>query len=159
MTDIADRFKGLENCLAYQFENNMASIKRSIRGPGKAIVQASRRLAEKEQNHSSTATNPERTKRYQRPRIGSCYRMKNGKYCTIHELGSNNMLCEVYERTQGLYSVPCDSRLIGIHKVSKARTNMEYYDITDVDSTYIPLSLFDIEQSNEAAIVPLMHAL
>lgn len=156
LADFAEHYKCLQNCTAYEFENNMSAIKRSVRGPDKPIVQVYNRLTEKQQTSMTcyNATN--------KPvKSGMCYKMKTGKYCTVHNIQADNgkVLCEVYNRTQSFYTQPCDSRLIGIHKVSHKNSDMVYCDKDQLESSaiYVPLSLMEMDEPLTAVVIPLMH--
>lgn len=162
LAEFAEQYECLQTFSAYKFENNMSSIKKSVRGSGRPIEQVYRRLAEKELNQS-VVLNPLGTVREKKSiKTGTCWLMKNGKYCIAHEVQENgHILCEIYNKTLSFYTVPCDSRLLGIHKVSKVNTEMQHCMISDMESAaiYIPLSLFNIDQSNAAVVIPLFHSL
>ena len=156
MADIAQRYRCLENCTAYAFENNMAKMKRWVRGTGKPIVQIAHRLVELEE--AGCVTSPSCKEVY--PKRNYCYRMKAAKFCRVHEVytGSKKILCEVYTKTQSFYTTPCDSRIIGIHEV-KTDTEMQLCNFQDLHSLsiYVPMSLFERDQPFRAVVIPLMH--
>ena len=96
-------------------------------------------------------------------KTGMCYLMWDGRYCMIHDIqkGNDKVLCEVYTQTKSFYACPCDSRLLGIHKVSKRKSDMMYLRINDIKSfaIYFTLSIFNREECNTAVVIPLMHSL
>ena len=163
MADIAEIYGCLENCVAYPFENNMSKIKRYVRGTAKPIVQVARRFMEMNRINRSTAEGSSlKSKRREIPLKGSCYRMNNGKFCIVHEgrKAKNQILCELYKKTDSLYNSPCDSRIIGVYKVSRSNTEMQLCNVQDLHSTVIniPQVLFDKDQTNTAIIIPMMHS-
>ncbi|KAG1662618.1 hypothetical protein GQR58_020874 [Nymphon striatum] len=160
LADVAKEYQSLENCTAYPFENYNSTIKRSVRGTGNPVVQVSRRLVE--MALSPLLSDANATVKKNGFKKGACCKLKNNKYCTLHEIRhGGKVLCEIYTRTQPFYSSPCDSRILGIHKVMKTNTEMQMCDIQDIDSCaiYIPLSLFDSAETNTAVVIPMMHSL
>lgn len=164
MADFAQKYGCLNNCTAYTFENNMSKIKKMIRGPGNTVVQVARRLDELQKNRQQPSSEPTSTLAF--PKKGKCYRFKNRKtkkFCFIHEVhnASEEVLCEVYTREDCFYDKPCDSRLIGVYKVTTTHTEMERCSINQLDCEVIriPLSLFDQDQATSAVIIPLFHYL
>lgn len=108
--DSAKRYRSLENCSAYSFENYLHKLKTLIRSPRKPLVQAVRRLHELDVNlpgqcdlhncmdlHISNKS-PD-----------NCYILNSGKYCLCHNIlpGSKEVLCEVFIHTQSLVNSLC----------------------------------------------------
>ena len=159
MADIAEMYGSLQNCTAYPFENNMSKIKRIIRGPTKPLVQVARRLAEMDRNHGNVA----KKSTIRRPRKHECYKLTNGKYCTINtvHMQQDRVLCEVYSKSDSYFMSPCISKDVGILKVNNRDTDMVYCNIEDLESKaiLIPLSLLDREKTTSAVIVSLVHSI
>ena len=160
MAQIAEVYGSLDQCTAYPFENNMAKIKRIVRGPTKPLVQVARRLAEM----NNTAITPQ-AKNYtsEKPKVNDCYQLKNGKYCTIDavQISEGRALCQVYARSSSYFSKPFDSRKVGVVKVNKNDIDMQYCDFSELagKAICVPLSVLDRNESMSAVIISLVHSL
>ena len=158
IADHALHFKCLENCSAYKFENNMSTIKQLVRGTGDPLIQISNRLHERERIDGNGKTALVETPAFKRH---SCGKLANGKFCRIQEVGKQRHLCEIFTRTEPFYEIPCDSRIVGIHKAKLQHSEMAFVDISDITSTVIgiPLSIFDKDEASSILFISLMHNL
>ena len=158
LSDTAKHYGSLQVCSAYKYENNMTQIKKCVRGTGDPVIQIANRLAENSfieqlsQNEDSTKL-----------MVKSCVKLNSGDFCVVHEVRESRVFCEVFTQTRPMYTEPCDSRIIGIHRGCTQNTDMVWKDVTDfLDRTTaikIPLSLFDREQTTSVVLIPLIHTL
>ena len=121
LCEVAERYGCLEHCSAYPFESYVQTIKKYVRSTKNPLVQIARRLGEAEINADAEQSLP-RDKNALHVSANSpdnCFLMNDGKYCLCHEIsnGKDEILCEVFVESSFLYEKPCDSRLLGIHKV------------------------------------------
>jgi len=119
--EVAEKYGCLENCSAYPFENYMQTIKKSVRSTKNPLTQIVRRLEEAEINADVQNSLPKKgtALHISSNSPDNCYLMKGDKYCLCHEIPNekNQVLCEVFVQSSHFYEKPCDSRLLGIHKV------------------------------------------
>ena len=158
LLDTATYNKTLNDCSAYKFENNMTQLKRCVRGTGEPLIQIANRMAEKHVAAKLISRNEET--RVVVPKVKACYTLSCGKFCIVHEVRERQVLCEVYKRTEALYSVPCDSRILGVHKGFLQQTEMMLLSTERLvrSAIMIPLSLVDRDLATARALIPLMHA-
>jgi hypothetical protein len=118
--EVTEKYGSLEHCSAYPFENYMQTIKKSVRSTKSPLAQIVRRLEEAEIN-TGVQSLPKRGNAFHISANSpdNCFLLKGGKYCLCHEIPNekNEVLCEVFVQSSFFYEKPCDSRLLGIHKV------------------------------------------
>ena len=158
LTDVAKGNGSLQDVTAYKFENNMAQVKRTIRGSSKPIVQLARRLAENNNTHSMLKK-PDRSL----PKKYECYAIADTKFCVIQAVQQNagRAQCLVYTKSHSFFSMPCDSKQFGIHQVFNQDSELMYVNLCDLRRKAIcfPLSLFRSELATSSVILTLVHSM
>ena len=127
LADEVKEFGSLDACSSFPFENYMQKLKRLVRSGKNPISQVAKRMSE-----SSGVIEPidDATISLKKPDNAflltgpSCCEVVN-KVGNVDENGNETYLCRVYERTDALFVIPCDSRLIGVHKGNARRTTMK----------------------------------
>ena len=156
LADIASHTGSLQECTAYKFEDNMTQIKRCIRGTGDPITQIANRLAEKCLMKEITS---DATKDVKKIKLNMCYKLQSDKFAIVREVRTNDVICEIFNHTEPLYTTPCDSRIIGVYKGLKENTVMKVVKYTDISSRCIavPLSVISKDLSQVIALINLIH--
>ena len=85
----------------------------------------------------------------------NCFKLTTGEFCTVQSIDSNisSVTCEVFMESTKLFKSPCDSRLIGIHKVHFKRSIMKQlpFDMLQEKAIFVELD------SGSAAILSFLH--
>ena len=50
-------------------------------------------------------------------------------------------LCRIYQKTEPLFSIPCDSRLVGIHKANSRWSTMEVLSLSKLKKKAMKIDL------------------
>jgi len=114
-----EQFGALDNVSAFVFENFLQVLKRSVRCARNPVVQAVNRLQEKAafskslRKHisleSTLGQHPTS------PPNNSCI-LEDGRCCQVVSVDREAITCMVFADTQPVYTVPCDSRIIGVFR-------------------------------------------
>lgn len=85
----------------------------------------------------------------------NCFKLRTGEFCLVHNINDNisSVTCEVFMESTKLFKSPCDSRLIGVHKVHFKRGVMKQLPIQMLKEKAILVEL----DSRTAAISSLLH--
>ena len=150
---VAEFNNGLSNCTAYKYENNMQMIKKCVRGTGNPLIQICNRLSERS-DFKKENQNPARELK-----PNDCVLLRNGNFAAIHSVSKDGVLCEIFEKTSSLFTSPCDSRIVGIHKGLITNTEMSMQTVDAIKSLplSIPLHLSDTTKTKEVALITLLH--
>jgi hypothetical protein len=156
LSDVAQRYGCLENCSAYPFENFNKVLKGYIRSPNNPVVQLVRRLAEDNANNDEL-TMPSNSVIINTYFPDNCYMLDNGKYCLCIEHVNENLeaVCKVFSHASSFYKEPCDSRLLGIHKVKMKFTELKHVAANKLVRKAIFISLND----RSGVVFPFFHSL
>lgn len=159
LSQVAQNCGSLINCTAYKYENNMNTIKRSVRGTGCPLVQISNRLAEKTNtSNAKKSISTVHASLSLRADAKCCYKLMNGSFARLHEIKEDVVVCEIFEDTKPLFQKPCNSRLVGIHKGSVWKTKMRTLSIKEIAAQAIVMPLSYLEKSScEVALLSLNH--
>lgn len=98
----------------------MQTLKRYVRSTKNPLLQTANRLDEYEMlSNSGLSVSEEHTADISVNFPDNCFLVANGNYGLCREILPNKIevLCEVFMNSSSLYEQPCDSRLLGIHKV------------------------------------------
>ena len=55
----------------------------------------------------------------------------SGNEEVFHAAGSDEEVCRVYQKTEPLFSIPCNSRLVGIHKANSRWSSMKVLSLLE----------------------------
>lgn len=153
LTSVALKFGCLDQCSAYPFESYMQKIKRLVRSGKKPLTQVVRRLSEIKYSVLSMPRH-QNLPCFKTSVPNNCFKLNTGKYCLVHDVLEGSMVtCEVFRQTTSLYSDPCDSRLLDVHKVDLRSTVMMQVSIKSLDAKAIFFKLDNVF----GAVMPLMH--
>ena len=146
----------LGECSAYKFENNMTTIKRSIRGSGDPLTQIANRLAEK-RRLGVTANQVNNSFKI---KLNGCYELKDERIVRVVSTGGNKLDVQEYTQLEPLFRTPCDSSMIGINKayISKISMTKIHSEQIKNEAIVIPNSVFD-PLSRTVSILTLNHTL
>lgn len=115
LSDEAESFGCLDACSAFPFESYLGKLKRLIRSGNQPLKQVANRLSELEQSHGITyPTASQNLKKRNRAFI-----IPGNKCCEAIERKNNDIVCRVFEKTEPLFTEPCDSRIIASFRVKK----------------------------------------
>ncbi len=162
LVDVANKAGTLLNCTAYKFENNMGTMKRSVRGTGCPLVQLTNRMREKflRENDVDADQNIHGRGLTLRSTGRKCYLLTSGQFAKLHEISEKEVLCEIFLETKPFFTKPCDSRIIGFHKGLQHKTEMKTMSRKDIleEAIMCPMHLLE-ETSNEVCLIKLNHNL
>lgn len=139
---------------------NMQKLKRCVRSAKNPLIQIAHRLEEAElarhAGYSGMQALVEDTVTVCTTSPNNCFVMDDGKYCLCHETmdGQTNLLCEVFTQTMFLYEKPCDSRLLGIHKVRLKNTRMKELRVEQL----VRKAIFVHINNDYGVMLPFMHS-
>jgi hypothetical protein len=129
----------LDSFSAFEYENNMQFIKRSIRASYKPLEQSTNRIREME---SAKMLQPISEKSsFIINRSNNCYRLKSGRIIVIisRKLVSGKIRCKKFSMQEDLFARPCKSSTLGIFLVSKMLAEYEILvDEIDIKCWLLP---------------------
>ncbi len=127
LADEVKEFGSLDACSSFPFENYMQKLKRLVRSGKNPIAQVAKRMSE-----CSGAIEPPHEVKISLTKPDNAFILTDLTCCEVvdkvgnpDQNGNELYLCRVYERTDTLFSSPCDSRLIGVHKATVRWTTMK----------------------------------
>ena len=127
LADEVKEFGSLDACSSFPFENYMQKLKRLVRSGKNPIAQVAKRISE-----YSSAIEPTREAKFSQKKPDNAFLLTGSSCCEVvdnvgnlDENGNELYRCRVYERTDTLFTTPCDSRLIGVHKATVRWTTMK----------------------------------
>ena len=116
LADEVDEYGSLDACSAFSFENYMQKLKRLVRSGRNPLAHITKRLSEScesiHQCHEKEITSKEPDNRYILTDSSCCEVVHKIHHLDVN--GNEQFSCRVYERTEALFSTPCDSRIIGV---------------------------------------------
>lgn len=127
LADVVEVFGSLDACSSFPFENYIQKLKRLVRSGRNPIAQVAKRISE---FSGTVEQNDEDSTSLKAPdnafllNDSSCGEVVE-RACNHHENQDELCVCRVYEKTEPLFTSPCDSRLIGIHKANSRSTTMK----------------------------------
>lgn len=120
----------LDECSGFPFENYLQQLKRMVRSGRSPLAQIAKRLSEVSDEKRVIESGKKSEILTKPPENGRI--LENSLCCQVveetrdeDEGGRALFLCRVYSRSEPLFSEPCDSRLIGVHKVNEKATHMQ----------------------------------
>lgn len=149
-----EEYGSLDACSAFPFENYMQKLKRLVRSGKSPLTQIAKRLSESSFEIPSCH---EDNVSFKKP--DNAYVLPD-KCCEIvdkanpDENGRECYLCRVYERSEPLFTNPCDSRIIGVHKVNEQRTHMRVLSAESLKRKAIKVDL----GPNKTAFMAILHS-
>lgn len=161
LTDEAVEFGNLDMCGAFKFESYLYDLKRMVRSGNNPLAQVVKRINEKERIFLMRKQNPTEAVSVTRPN-NSYILSEAGCCCEVlrqtherDEAGNYKYVCRVYIRSEPLFNQPCDSRIIGVHKVTAQHSRIRL-----LDSSVLAHKAIMIEKSNGSAVfMALLHVL
>jgi len=153
----AEHFGKLDNSSAFIFENFMQQLKKLVRSGRNPVVQIANRVREK--NFFSSLTSPTLVLttclgNYScQPPDNSCI-LESGQCCQVVRVENDNVLCLTFKESNPVYSSPCDSRILGVHRVRLCTGKLKHMPINTMASK--ALSFSDHNQL-ELVFLQLLH--
>ncbi|KAJ7985048.1 hypothetical protein DPEC_G00361100 [Dallia pectoralis] len=125
----AIRFKSLDNCSAFVFENHLQTIKKMVRSGKNSLAQVANRLEENLNRPIAQQKNKSSKKRKDQ-----AYQLDDGESCEVVAMveKEGKVLCRVYGHPEPLFSEPCSSFLVGVYKYEKRNMVMEWIPTTKI---------------------------
>ena len=130
LADEAREYGDLNVCAAFAFENYLQFMKKLVRSGKRPIVQIVKRLEEKERFRDPPT--PRNTPVVSAKKPNNCYILSESSCCEVREEtnersedGEQLFLCRIYKNSENAYTEPCDSKVIGVHKVNRRNTTMQ----------------------------------
>lgn len=130
MTEDVAVHGSLDRFSAFPFENYLQRLKRCVRSGKNPIVQIAKRLSELPSTCPRVygACNILLTKK-----PNNCYILNNNTSCCevvhktaeVDDSGKAIYSCRVFEHSEPMFVSPCDSRIIGVHKVRGRNAHMK----------------------------------
>ena len=126
LADEVETFGSLDECSSFPFENYVQKLKRMVRSRKNPISQITKRLSE----CSGTLQQTDETSISLKV-PDNAFLLNDSSCMEVVEKAGNCdggeelFLCRIYEKTEPYFTSPCDSRLIGVHKVSTRWTTMK----------------------------------
>jgi hypothetical protein len=124
ITSDAIRYDGLDNCSAFVFENYLHKIKRLIRSPTNTIIQIVNRLIEiqcyGDNCHKGKGSD-----------VKGSFMINHECYCEVVDSTTKDglLLCRVFDKVQSLFTLPINSKMIGVAIGSLRGSHMEYLSV------------------------------
>ena len=116
LTDEAQRYGSLDYCSAFPFENHLYQLKKKVKPGRKPLVQAYNRLCEASLHFRAVDNRKKAPLRTKSPE--NHYITQAGCCVSVMSIeDEDTVMVQAYPRSHPLFERPCDSRLIGIHKI------------------------------------------
>ncbi|CAC5422454.1 unnamed protein product [Mytilus coruscus] len=158
ISDDAEKYGGLDNCGAFEFENYLQRLKKMVRSGKKPLTQIVKRIKESQTYLvSMDAQRKQNEIKVSSQQSDNAYLIGQNRFCQLltetnnrDEDGNALMLCRVYSRNQAYFHTPCDSRMIGVYSFDKRYSTVEH-----VQSKKLEKQVILINKENESNIVVL----
>ena len=133
----------------------MQKLKRLVRSGRNPLAQIAKRLSERgvsiHQCQETEITSKEPDNRY--ILSDSCCCEVVHKTNQQDDNGNEQYLCRVYERTEALFTTPCDSRIIGAHKANPRLASMKV-----LSSQALQRKAIMLEVRNKKIFMAILHS-
>ena len=153
LADEVDLFGCLDACSSFPFENYMQKLKKMVRSGKNPIAQIAKRLSECpgtiQQVHEAAISSKS---------PNNAFLLNDSTCVEVVERARNSddgeelFLCRIYEKTEPFLTSPCDSRLIGVHKVTDRWTSMKILSLRKLTK---PAMLVDLGSGKKLFMVIL----
>jgi len=153
----AEHFGKLDNCSAFIFESYMQQVKKCVRSGRSPLMQVAHRMHQK--NFFSRPLSPAVVVKDSlanfscQPPDNSCI-LESGECCHVTRIEDGNVLCMTFANSYPVYSSPCDSCIIGAHKVRLSAGALKL--LPPGTKAYKALSFTDASKS-EVVFLQLLH--
>jgi hypothetical protein len=130
-----EQFGKLDNSSAFIFENFMQKLKRSVRSARNPVVQLGRCQAERRLHGIAkhTAVNIGFSfDSYSCKAPDNCCILEDGRCCQIINIFRDQVACMVFSNAEPLFVIPCDSRVLGFHKVKLSKGVMKILPVKTI---------------------------
>ena len=153
-----EEYGTLDACSAFKFENYMQKLKKMVRSGSNPVAQLAKRLGEL--SNQRIAVPMEKNISTKKP--NNAFVLSNNSCCEVveqtnqqDEQGNTLFTCRVYQRTDALFKLPCDSRLVGVYKTNTHHTTMKVIPTQQLVKKAI---LFN-NDPNKIVFMALQHSL
>lgn len=147
LADEAHEFGDLNNCAAFPFENYLQYMKQLVRSGKRPIVQIVKRFCEVGQFQSTPKL---KASAVSTKKPNNCYVLTESSCCEVQEETNETsvdddklLLCRIYKNSENAFTSPCNSKITGVHKVSKRNTSMQMVPLKSLKSS-LKRFLFDM---------------
>ena len=158
MAQDTEEYGTLDACSAFEFENYMQKLKKMVRSGKNPVARLAKRLGEL--SNQRIAVPMEKNISTKKPNNG--FVLSNNSCCEVveqtnqqDEQGNTLFTCRVYQRTDALFKLPCDSRLVGVYKTNTHHTTMKVIPTQQLVKKAI---LFN-NDPNKIVFMALQHSL
>lgn len=147
LADDAEAHGSLDQCSGFPFENYLQKLKRYVRSGKNPIAQIAKRLSEsvgceeKQLTNSASISSKHPNNGYIYDGVSCCVVVNDHPETDEH--GSKMFLCRVYDHSEPMFLVPCDSRIIGVHKVCGRNAHMKLVSVGVLTKQAIVIELED----------------
>jgi len=153
----AELFGPLDKSSAFIFENFMQQLKKSVKSARNPVLQVARRLQEKN-NFSNQSVGELKLESFLedyscQPPDNNCM-LADGRCCQVISIAKEHVRCMVFLNTEPLYSTPCDSRIIGVHKARLSSGVLKHFPSKTI--AHKAMCYTDYEHS-EIVFMVLLH--
>ena len=153
MADDAETYGSLDQCSGFPFENYLQKLKRFVRSGKNPIAQIVKRLSEENASHQNQFQQTSIS--FKHPDNG--YVSGNSCYQVVHEHDGRDeagkmFVCRVYNKSEAMFTNPCDSRIVGIHKVSVKSASMKV-----VSSSILKKQAIVVSIDNYLLFMEILH--
>ena len=155
LADLVHEFGSLDACSSFPFENYMQQLKKLVRSGNNPISQIAKRLSELPGSIGQACKAPIRVKVPDNAFVLSDSSCGEVVEAAGHGAGSDEevFLCRVYQKTEPLFSIPCDSRLVGIHKANSRWSTMKVLSLSKLKKKAMKIDL----DSGKPLFMAILH--
>lgn len=143
LADVVHEFGSLDACSSFPYENYMQQLKKLVRSGNNPISQIAKRLSEFPGSVGQAYEVPISLKVPDNAFVlsdsscGEAIQVAGNAADSDEEL----FLCRVYQKTEPLFSIPCDSRLVGIHKANSRWSTMKVLSLSKLKKKAMKIDL------------------
>ena len=148
----------LDQCSGFPFENYLQKLKRFVRSGKNPIAQVVKRLESSYNRDHPLFVDASISAK--KPNNGyvlnntSCCAVVNDS-CETDNHGNKMYLCCVYDHSESMFLAPCDSRIIGVHKVCERNAHMELLPASVLKKQAVVIGL----ENNLSLFMVILHQL
>lgn len=153
--DVRNFGTSLNEICAFQFENHLHKLKRSVRNANSPISQLSKRIAEMDNAKVDITPAPHRTF-VSTKKKDSCFLVGDGYAFVKEKRADKTCVCDVYhlDSLESFFENPCDSKLINIALLRDERRNGKRKLIEQKDLRKKAVCL---PYGNGFVLIPMLH--